>query len=100
VKREITAVPPRPSSADAQQDDGGLERAGPPRTLLWWLAFGVGTGAVALGAGPGIEIELQLFRSSAHDRLTQARPRPSAAGRRRVDGDQMATVCCCASYSA
>jgi hypothetical protein len=96
----MTAVPPGPPSADAQQDDGGLERTGPPRTLLWWLALAAGTGAAAPGAGPGVELELQLFRSSAHDRLAQARPSPSAAGRRRVDGDQMATACCCASYSA
>lgn len=65
----MAAVPPRPPSADAQQDDGGLERAGPPRTLLWWLALAAGTGAAALGAGHGFEIELQLFRLSAHDPL-------------------------------
>jgi hypothetical protein len=63
----MTAVPPRPSSADAQQDDGGFEGAGPPRTRLWWLALAYGTGAAALGAGPGFESKLQLCGFPAHD---------------------------------
>ena len=63
---EMTAVPPRPSPPDEQQDDGRPVRAR-PRTWPWWLAIAAGLGSAVLAWTPGVEVDLQLFRISAHD---------------------------------
>lgn len=62
----MTAVPPRPSPPDEQQDDGRAGR-GRPRTWPWWVAAFAALGASVLAWTPGVEVDLQLFRLSAHD---------------------------------